>query len=255
MLNHRPTVLTIAGFDPSGCAGILADIKTFEAHNVSGMAVCTANTKQNVDEFEEVNWVKINYLVNQLDLLQKKTKFGFVKIGLVENFNVLHIIIDELIHHNKDVKIIWDPIFKASAEFEFHSAIDKNMLETICSKLYLVTPNLDEIELFMPGEKPGVAGDHLSQFCNVLIKGGHSTDNTSNDLLFMKNKLYRFAADKLSGVSKRGTGCVLSSAITANLANGTDLEKACEKAKNYITKYLTSNDSLIGYHYYEEEHK
>lgn len=252
MMLTRPTVLTIAGLDPSGCAGLLADIKTFEAHNVNAMAVCTANTKQNIAEFKEANWVKINDILSQLNLLQKETRFDLVKIGLVENFHVLNRIINELLQHNKAAKIIWDPICKASAAFEFHTDIDREELEIICSKLYLITPNLDEIKLLVPGKNADEAGKYLSQFCNVLIKGGHSIDDTSTDTLYMENVIHRFKANKFSEFSKRGTGCVLSSAILANLANGQELPKACESAKKYITNYLKSNNSLVGYHHYEE---
>lgn len=251
-LSTRSTVLTIAGLDPSGCAGLLADVKTLETHQVNAMGVCTANTNQNVSVFEKANWIKFDDILSQLNLLQKETSFDFVKIGLVENFNVLNKLIDELISHNKDVKIIWDPICKASAQFEFHKGIDRQLLELICSKLYLVTPNLDEIKLLVPEKTVEDACNYLTQFCNVLLKGGHSTDNTSTDTLFTQNIVHRFKANKLENFSKRGTGCVLSSAILANLANGQDLINACENAKKYITDYLTSNNSLIGYHYYEE---
>lgn len=251
-MSARPTVLTIAGLDPSGCAGLLADVKTFEAHNVNAMAVCTANTKQNIAEFEDANWIKVEDILSQLNLLQIETSFDFVKIGLVENFTVLQRIIDELLHYNKEVKIIWDPICKSSSYFEFHKDVDKIVLENICSKLYLITPNLEEIKLLVPEENAEDAGKYLSQFCNVLIKGGHSLDNNSIDTLFIQETIHRFKANKLTESSKRGTGCVLSSAILANLSKGQDLPKACENAKKYITNYLTSNDSLVGYHYYEE---
>ena len=250
-LSTRPTVLTIAGLDPSACAGILADIKTLEAHKVNGMSVCTANTRQNVNKFEEPNWIKFDDILSQLNLLQKEKYFDFVKIGLIENFLVLDKIIDELLSQNKSVKIIWDPICKASAQFEFHKNIDQKLLEIICSKLYLVTPNLNEIKLLVPGKITDDACSYLAKFCNILLKGGHSTDNTSTDTLFIQKTIHRFKANKLANFSKRGTGCVLSSAILANLANGQELINACENAKKYITNYLTSNDSQIGYHNYE----
>src|ERR1039458_918638 len=104
----RPTILTIAGFDPSGCAGILADIKTMEAHGVYGMAVCTANTIQNVNEFKNPGWLRPVEILDQFRFLQKEMRFEYVKIGLIENFLVLNSVIDELIASCPEVKIIWD---------------------------------------------------------------------------------------------------------------------------------------------------
>ncbi len=248
---EMPIVLTIAGFDPSACAGVLADIKTLEAHNVYGMAVCTANTIQNVQEFETPNWQKSEEIITQLNILFKQIRFDFVKIGLIENFSLLTIILGKLIAHNKDIKIIWDPICKASAAFEFHNRIDKKQLEEVCSKIYLLTPNMEEIAVLVPDREPEIVGNYLSRFCNVLIKGGHSKDGTATDTLYQEGKMpHQFKVNKRSNFSKRGTGCVLSSAILANLANGLELIQACEKAKTYTQNYITSNSSEIGFHEY-----
>lgn len=244
-------VLTIAGFDPSGCAGILADIKTFEAHKVYAMAVSTANTIQSVNEFDSANWQKPEEILTQLRFLQKQNCFDFVKIGLIENFNLLNVIMDELISANGDVKIIWDPVCKASASFEFHSHVDKNQLESICSKIFLITPNMEELAVLVPDAEPEMAGKYLSQFCSILIKGGHRNDHTSTDMLYQRNSVKAFYADKLENFSKRGTGCVLSASILANLANGRNLVESCELAKRYIEKYLLSNNTHIGEHTYE----
>jgi hydroxymethylpyrimidine/phosphomethylpyrimidine kinase len=249
----KPIVLTVAGFDPSACAGILADIKTFEAHQVYGMAVATANTFQNVIEFQRPNWNKPEDLFTQLHLLQKSQSFDYVKIGLIENFSILNDLLEELTAHNKNCKVIWDPICSASAPFEFHKQIDKNQLENICAKIYLITPNMEEIAVLVPDTEPDIAGKYLSQFCNVLIKGGHSKDSTANDTLYQGESTYLFKADKLGNFSKRGTGCVLSSSILANLALGKDLIHACESAKAYINTYLTSNHSPIGFHSYANQ--
>jgi hydroxymethylpyrimidine/phosphomethylpyrimidine kinase len=250
-LPDSPIVLTIAGLDPSGCAGLLADIKTFEANGVYGMAVCTANTEQNVDSFKKPNWIKKEEIISQLNLLQQEVKFEFVKIGLIESLELLEAIIDELIVKNPEVKIIWDPVGKASAQFVFHDSFEKKRLEGICTKLYLITPNLDEVAILAPDMEIEEAGKHLSRFCNVLIKGGHSTGTHSTDTLFTESGVHYFEGDKLQEYSKRGTGCVLSSAIAANVAKGENLIAACANAKQYIHSYLSSNHSLIGTHSYE----
>jgi hydroxymethylpyrimidine/phosphomethylpyrimidine kinase len=258
-ISHNPLVLTIAGFDPSSCAGILADIKTFEAHGVYGMAVCTANTWQTTSKFDKANWIQQDEIMGQLNLLLKENSFEYVKIGLIENLGVLSAVVDALFNNNNTVKIIWDPVGKPSSAstsgkpIEFYSGVDRELLEAICARLYLITPNLDEIQLLVPEGETEEAGRYLSRFCNVLIKGGHSDDGTSTDLLFVKSEVVRFETEKLKDLDKRGTGCVLSSAILSNLAKGKDLEKACLNAKNYIHTYLTSNRSKIGLHSYANQ--
>ena len=252
-LPDSPIVLTIAGFDPSGCAGVLADIKTFEANGVHGMAVCTANTEQNVGSFKKANWIKREEITSQLNLLQQEVTFEFVKIALIENFELLNNLVAELISRNPAVKIIWDPVCKASAQFIFHSEIEKKLLEIVCAKLYLITPNLEEQAILAPGMETEAAGKYLSQFCNTLVKGGHSTTGYSTDILFAKDGVNYLEAEKLEDFSKRGTGCVLSSAILANLAKGESLLQSCVNAKQYIYHYLTSNRSLVGMHSYENQ--
>ena len=246
-------VLTIAGFDPSGCAGVLADIKTFEANGVHGMAVCTANTEQNVSSFKKANWIRPEEIEGQLNLLQHEITFEFVKIGLIESLELLNDLVNQLISQNPSVKIIWDPVCKASAQFVFHSAMEKKLLEAVCAKLYLITPNLEEQAILAPGMDIQAAGKYLSQFCDVLIKGGHSTNDCSTDVLFTKDGVNFLEAEKLEDFSKRGTGCVLSSAILANLAKGESLLLSCVNGKQYIYHYLTSNRSLVGMHSYENQ--
>ena len=90
---------------------------------------------------------------------------------------------------------------------------------------------------------------YLSEFCSVLLKGGHRKQDLCTDLLFSKDKMVAFDSKRLN-VEKHGTGCVLSSAITANLANGMSLETACEEAKQYVFNFLQSDLGLIGQHSY-----
>lgn len=250
-LPARSVVLTIAGFDPSGCAGILADVKTFEANGVYGMAVCTANTEQNITSFKKPNWIDGDEIIAQLNLLQRETSFEYVKIGLIENLSLLERVVDKLIRNHPSVKIIWDPVCKATAQFVFHAGMEKKFLEEICSRLYLITPNLDELSIMAAGMEVEEGGKYLSRFCNVLIKGGHSATAYATDILYTKTGVHFFEAPKLENLAKRGTGCVLSSAILANLAKGNDLAQACVSAKKYIHGYLTSNHSMVGTHSYE----
>lgn len=244
-MNTRPRVLSIAGFDPSGGAGVLADIKTFEQHKILGMGVVTGLTFQNDSEFVGVNWIEPREIERQIEILHRKFKFDFIKIGMIQSFEVLGLIISKI----PNSKLIWDPILKASAGFEIHKKTEMGELEEIFKRIYLLTPNVDEIRL-LTGEQDEVkASKKLSKHCNVLLKGGHSEKNKGKDHLFTKDgKIFPFKAKELSKTGKHGSGCVLSSAITANLANGLSLQRACLKGKDYVTKFLRSNKTLLGYH-------
>jgi hydroxymethylpyrimidine/phosphomethylpyrimidine kinase len=255
-LKARPTILSIAGFDPSGGAGILADIKTFEQHKVQGMGVVTGLTFQNDSEFDGVNWIETGEVIKQIEVLTRKFKFEFIKIGMIKDLDILAIIISHLQTSNS--KLIWDPIIKASAGFEIHKTIDKKKVIAICKNIFLITPNMDEIRI-LTGEQDVIkAAKELSKYCNVFLKGGHTPLSNSppkeerglgRDYLFtIDGKVFSFRPKKISETGKHGSGCVLSSAITANLAIGNDLQRSCLKGKDYVTKFLFSTKTLLGYH-------
>lgn len=248
MSKPRPYILSIAGYDPSAGAGVLADIKTFEAHRTNGFAVVSSITCQNENEFLSCDWIEIKQIKKQLVPLFKIYKIDYVKIGLIENISVLNDLVNYLLKQNPDIKIIWDPILKASAGFEFHNDIEKLDFEKICKKIFLITPNWIEIQKIYPAETALEGAKQLSGFCNVFLKGGHNEENKGRDYLFAKEKVQNFRPKKISEYSKHGSGCVLSSAITANLAKGYRLDRACLKAKDYITEFLDTNKTRLGYH-------
>lgn len=259
MPKERSCVLSIAGFDPSGGAGLLADIKTFEQHKVLGMGVVTGLTFQNDSEFDGVQWIETNEIIKQIEVLTRKYTFEFIKVGMLESLESLEKIISNIQHLK--AKIIFDPILKATSGFEIHKTIDKKKIADICKNIYLITPNTDEIKI-LTGEKDEMKGaKELSKYCNVFLKGGHATEQVSGikyqdkqqtigkDYLFTtEGKLFPYRAKKISETGKHGSGCVLSSAITANLAHGNDLQRSCLKGKDYVTKFLLSNKLLLGYH-------
>jgi hydroxymethylpyrimidine/phosphomethylpyrimidine kinase len=260
----RSYVLSIAGFDPSGGAGVLADVKTFEANKVYGFGVMSALTFQNDTDFEKVEWIPLEKIIDQISVLQKRFQFEYIKIGLIENLDALHQLISKLQLPASNIKIIWDPILKATAGFDFHNEINKKLLEEICKNIFLITPNMEEIRMLM-NEKDELKGaKDLSKFCNVFLKGGHKPLSNSSqkgesdlgrDYLFLspplrggREGLFSFRAKQKVEVGKHGSGCVLSSAITANLARGFKLHRACLRAKQYTAEFLNSNKNLLGYH-------
>ncbi|MFN6946585.1 MAG: hydroxymethylpyrimidine/phosphomethylpyrimidine kinase, partial [Cytophagaceae bacterium] len=218
----RPYVMSIAGFDPSGGAGILADVKTFETNKVYGLGICSALTFQNDQEFDSVNWVSEEEIMKQMEVLFRRFKPGYIKIGLVQNLEVLHKIVNYIRLVNENCSIIWDPILKASAGFNFHTDINRDLLTDICRELALITPNLEEMAAIFPELSPVDGAIKLSYTCPVLLKGGHTTGERADDVWYEKGKSIRYEGLRLDH-SKHGTGCVLSSAILTNLAKGYDL--------------------------------
>ena len=244
----QAVVLSIAGFDPSGGAGLLADIKVFEQYGLTGLAVNTANTFQNDTEFDGVDWLTINQIEKQLKVLLRKFDVKYVKIGLIESLDTLGQIIDLLEEHSigKPPKIIWDPILTASAGFTFHQQLDAELLKKLLKKMYLITPNRPEAKVLFPT----VDWNKIEVSpvgCNILLKGGHASSAESTDVLFTATGKQEFATERLNN-DKHGTGCVLSAAIVANLAGCFDLPRACLKAKEYVTQFIESNNTLLGNH-------
>lgn len=249
MTRNRPYVLSIAGFDPSAGAGILADIKTFEANEVYGLGVCSALTFQNDREFEDVQWVKEEDILKQIEVLLKRFEIRVVKLGLIKNFETLTIIISNLKSKIQNLKLIWDPILKASAGFNFHVCRDFYEFELISSKVFLITPNLPEMEIIFGNKDYEGNASQLSYQCAVLLKGGHDKSEIVRDILFHKGKKAAFESPRIANGSKHGSGCVLSSAIAANLAKGHEIKEACRLAKEYVNRFLASSETLLGYHH------
>lgn len=248
MTKKKPTVLSIAGFDPSAGAGVLADVKTFENIGVYGFAVTTSITYQNENKFDGVKWLSIKQIKNQIYPIIESHTIEFVKIGLIENFKTLVSIIELLKAHNTNVKIIWDPILRASAGFDFHQKIPKKYLKYILKNIYLITPNWQEIQP-LSNEKDAIIGaEKLAQHCIVYLKGGHNIETPATDILFIEDSIEVFHPKNITELEKHGTGCVLSSAIISYLAINKPLHQACDLAKEYTYKFLTSNPTKLGYH-------
>jgi hydroxymethylpyrimidine/phosphomethylpyrimidine kinase len=245
----RPIVLSIAGFDPCGGAGVLADIKTFEQQRCLGMAINTAYTNQVEDCFISVKWAAPDEIITPLHALMNRYQIDFVKIGIIENLNVLYEIVQVLKQKNKQVKIIWDPVLAASDNFTFLESVDRQQLKDILKEVYLITPNTQEAIILSGHPDEMTAAKELSIYCHVLLKGGHSQTEKGNDHLFYNNQCLKIKAGASRALApKHGSGCILSSALTANLALGNDPESACKKAKQYIENALNSNPNLLAYH-------
>lgn len=245
MSTDRPFVLSIAGLDPSGGAGILADIKTFEQHKVTGFAISTANTIQTENQFYEIQWTDLSFVIRSIETLFLNYKINVVKIGIVSSLYDLNRIVATIKLLSPSTKIVWDPVLKSSTKFEFMNIEDRLDLNKILSKIDLITPNNFEVEILFPD----LISKENEFSTNILLKGGHSEKALGTDRLFLKDEVLEFLPSGKNCFEKHGSGCVLSSAIASNLALNQTLKEACKNAKIYIENYLSSTPTLIGYHY------
>lgn len=245
-----PEVMSIAGFDPSCGAGISADLKTFENCGSYGRGICSAITFQNEDEFSGIRWTSIGDIQSQCELQFRKSRPEYIKIGLIERFSQLQQLTEYLSAALPGVRMIWDPILKASAGFTFHGQSQSSeQLDIILSRIYLITPNTEELyHLFGNDVDCGQLQAISRKYqLNILWKGGHNQENLSTDRLITPDNIYSFPVHR-SKYGKHGTGCVLSSALAAFLSQGIPLPEAAAKAQVYVSQFINSNDSKLGYH-------
>lgn len=249
MSKNRPYVLTIAGLDPSGGAGILADIKTFELLQVNGFAISTANTIQTEDHFCDIQWTALDFVIRSIAILFENYKIEAVKIGIIPSLLYLNKIVSTIKDLSPKTQIVWDTVLKSSTDYDFISIENKELLHQILSKTDLITPNYNEITKLFPDFISAKEWAKKQIPTDILLKGGHNTNEIGMDYLFLKNETIKLSPTEKKYHEKHGSGCVLSAAITANLALKQSKEKACKNAKIYIEKYLNSTTTLIGYHY------
>lgn len=242
-------VMSVAGFDPSGGAGVLADCKTFETIGVKSVAVNTANTVQTDEAFFSCDWVSEKLVLHQVDVLLDRFKVSVVKIGIIENIILLQKVISTVKEKFPSAKIIWDPILTASAGYQFHSveAFPK-AVKKLLPLIDLITPNYKEIRHFST-EKTVKAGiEAIIPFSNVLLKGGHRKAVGLDELYSAGNHKVLLKPERIDCTEKHGSGCVLSAAIAAYFDITHNLEESCRQAKIYTENFLASTPNLIGKH-------
>ena len=240
---NRPYVMSIAGYDPSGGAGVLADVKVFEQHKTYGFAVITANTFQDDADVKEIKWMPLTDIKKQIDVILNKFPVSIFKIGILENSKVLLDIKDHIISKTPNSKIIWDPILIASAGYEIFE--NTTSLQELLDGIYCITPNLPEFTELIKTEENAMA---ISKTAAIYLKGGHNSENKGVDELYFNEEKILFNPGTIEVSSKHGSGCILSSALAANLALGKNLMESCQNAKLYAEERLASNKSLLAYH-------
>lgn len=237
-------VLTIAGSDCSGGAGIQADIKTITVHNMYAMSVITSLTAQNTTGVYGICDTSREMVEKQLDAIFTDIRPDAVKIGMVSNPEIIEAIAGKLKEYAAE-NIVLDPVMVATSGSRL---ISENAIHVLVEKLFplatVVTPNIPEAEVLS-----GVAIKDSAQMveaaaciakqsdCSVLVKGGHYI-NDAIDLLYEEGDIHWFRAKRIATSNTHGTGCTLSSAIACGLANGNSLELSIQNAKAYLTGAL-----------------
>lgn len=240
------TVLTIAGSDSSGGAGIQADIKTISAHKLYASSAITALTAQNTTGVFDILNVSSDFLKSELDAVFSDIYPDAVKIGMVSEIELINTIHDKLIEYNAK-NIVLDPVMVATSGAHL---LNDNAINSLIEKLFplatIITPNVLEAEVLAnmkikTKEDMEAAAKIISKLTKgaVLVKGGHSI-NDSNDLLYYNNELIWFNGNRINNPNTHGTGCTLSSAIASNLAMGINILDSVKNAKAYISKCLNS---------------
>ncbi len=248
-MNIKKHILTIAGLDPSSGAGLTSDIKTFEAHGFYGLSVCTAVTVQNDIAFKDCVWVDKRVIIDQIKTLFERFKIPVVKIGIIQSWEVLLEVVELLKKLNSKIKIILDPVLKASAGFDFHAKQNLEVLEKVLEHCYFITPNYDEIKGLFPEKDIEETIEFIADKTNLYLKGGHREDKKGWDAVYY-SKIVQLNIPPIAETvfQKHGSGCVLSSALASNLIHEIPLEDACKNVKMYVEKFLNSNESLLGTH-------
>lgn len=240
-----PLALTIAGSDPSGGAGIQADLKTFEAHGVYGMSVLTALTAQNTLGVQGFEMVPSAFVRQQLDAVMSDIGVDAAKTGMLGSAAVMEAVAAGVRHHGIELLVV-DPV---AASKHGDALLEDDALaalrEAVLPVALVATPNVGELELLTGvraetvADLPRAADALLELGCRwALVKGGHLADDEATDLLTDGHHREWLRAPRLDVRDTHGTGCTLAAAITARLAAGDDVVGAARAAKDYLTGAL-----------------
>lgn len=241
-----PTALTIAGLDPSGGAGIAADLKTFHQHRVYGCAVVSLITVQNTLALRRVEVLPASLVAEQLDAVLEDTTPNAAKTGALGSAEIVREVAKRF--SGARIPLVVDPVRVAKhGATLLDSTARAALLDTLIPTAVLVTANAEEAawlaECDVRDEQDALrAAERLCALGAraVLVKGGHLSGPEAVDLLFFEGRPQRFAAPRIQARHTHGVGCTLSAAITANLAHGLPLPVACERAKRWLTAAIAS---------------
>lgn len=246
-------VLSIAGSDPSGGAGIQADLKAFSARGTYGMAVLTALTAQNTQGVTAIHALPPDFVAAQIEAIFSDIRVDAVKIGMIANAQIAEAVAEMLEAHAAGIPIVLDPVMvaKGGAQLLANDA-NQAIIERLLPLATVITPNLPEAASLL-GEPEAETRDAMAEQARrllqhgpraVLIKGGHLQGKDSPDVLADASGVTWFEGTRLKTRNTHGTGCTLSSVIAAELAKGQAMTEAVRVAKAYLADAIASADNL-----------
>ncbi|MEM3437276.1 MAG: bifunctional hydroxymethylpyrimidine kinase/phosphomethylpyrimidine kinase [Nitrososphaerales archaeon] len=240
-----PIVLSIAGSDPDGGAGIQADLKTFSALGVYGMTVITSVTAQNTIELKGIHDVPVSMIRDQIEVLVNDININAVKTGMLRTREIIEVVAEEI--GRQKIPLVVDPVMTTKNGAALIEEDAKNALTKLLFPLAkIVTPNSFEAEI-ISGIKIKTVDDaknaakKIAEYGSkaILIKGGHIfSDKEVMDLLYLDGEFKVFKSERVNVKTTHGVGCSFSSAIAAELAKGKSIESAVKNAKVFIKKAI-----------------
>ena len=251
--NLQKTVLVIAGSDPSGGAGIQADLKTLTSFGVYGMTAITALTEQNSNGVFDILEIPIDFVVKQINCCLSDINANAVKIGMLHSADLISAVLEALFNNNivsnKNVNIILDPVMVAKGG---HKLLKENAIDALKNFIKvaqpILTPNIPEAEILT-----GIKINNLKDMKNVgkeiinlgashvILKGGHMKARVMTDLLINSSEIHSIETSKIITNHTHGTGCTMASALSASLAKSIDIRHSFEIAHKYVNNAIKTN--------------
>jgi len=247
-LNNLPCVLTIAGSDSGGGAGIQADLKTFAVHKTFGLSVITAITSQNTKGVKSIQGIKPDIVKDQIDMVCEDFDIKAFKSGMLYSGEIIEVVAERIKYHNLTNYVLDPVVFAGSGDRLLLEEAKKIILKKLFPLALIITPNRWEAENFSDKkieniedakEVARILKDMGPQY--VVIKGGHFGERAT-DVVFDGKDFYFFETEKIGGnVKYHGSGCVFSASIAANLARGASPLESIERAKKFIEGAIRSS--------------
>ncbi|WP_323736881.1 bifunctional hydroxymethylpyrimidine kinase/phosphomethylpyrimidine kinase [Methanosphaera sp. ISO3-F5] len=237
--------LSIAGLDPSGGAGILADCKTFHAHGIYANCVVTCITAQNPFGVINIQEVDLDVLCDEIDQVLSVYPIEYIKTGMLYSSEIIKLVSGKIREYG--VKAVVDPVMISESgsdltKLDYPECLKKDLLK----ESYLITPNIHEAEQLSGKqisneEDMKSVAEYLGKKTNVVITGGHLN---GNDILYYEDEIHNIEGKLIPSKNTHGTGCTYSTAITSNLIKKYDIIESCKKSNNFIQEAIKN-----GYNY------
>ena len=254
--NLSKTVLVIAGSDPSGGAGIQADLKTLTSLGVYGMTAITALTEQNTRGVSGIFKIPLDFVIKQINCCLSDIGANAIKIGMMHNAELINGVYEALkeneIIGNKNIKIVLDPVMVAKGGHRLLKEDAVNSLKNFIKNTNpVLTPNIPEAEILTGMNINNLAdmetaGEKIIDMgaTFVILKGGHMNTSMISDLLIGKEILDQIKTKKIETNNTHGTGCTMASALTAGLAKSLGIQEAFQKAHFYVNQAIITSPRL-----------